>query len=119
MRNGELDRLDPGKISCVQNMLATGPGLGFLAEHIGQGVGHRVQCRHRRQTQMPALAFKLCPDIPVDDGEYHQARIFGHFAQNPVEMLFRADHGPEMLDDLHPVELGERGLGDIFQGLAG
>jgi hypothetical protein len=34
-------------------------------------------------------------------------------------MFFGAHHRPEMTDNLDPVELRERGFGDIFQRLAG
>ena len=42
-----------------------------------------------------------------------------HDRHDPVEMLLRTDHRPEVADDFGVVELGERGLGDHLQRFAG
>ena len=100
-------------------MLAAGSGFGFLTQHVGQRIGHGIKRRDRWQTQMPAFAFQFRSDITVDDGEYDQAGIIRHFGQDSVEMFFRADHRPEMLDDFDTIKLSKRRFCNVFQGFAG
>ena len=44
--------------------------------------------------------------------------IGGEIGHDPVEMLARADHWPEMADHIGVLKLGERGLGDHLQRLS-
>src|SRR3546814_7815988 len=50
MRDGELDRLDAREIGGVEHMLAAGARLRLLPQHPRQGIGHRVERRHRWQS---------------------------------------------------------------------
>ena len=56
--------------------------------------------------------------LGIDQGEQHQARVGGNICQNPVEMLLRAYHRPEMPDNVGIVELRQRGFGDHLQRFA-
>ena len=65
------------------------------------------------------LLLELAADGAVDQGVEDEARPPLDIVEHPVEMAFGADHRPEMADRLDIVELGEAGLGDHLQRLAG
>ena len=115
MGDGELDRIDAGEIGCVERMLPPGPGLGFLAEHGGKRIDHRIERGHGMDPAPPRLALELAADVAVDQSEKDQARPPLDIVEHPVEMAFGADHRPEMAEDVDTVELGQAGLGDHLQ----
>ncbi len=55
----------------------------------------------------------------IDQREQHQPRILRDLLEDAIEMRLAAHHRPEVSQRLHVVILGERGLGDILQRLAG
>src|SRR5215204_6413244 len=63
--------------------------------------------------------FEPLADVVVDKGEDDEPRPLRDFQQNPVEMALTTHHRPEMLDRLDTLKLGEPGLGNIFERLAG
>ena len=65
------------------------------------------------------LLLQLAADVAVDQRVEHQPGPPLDLVEHAVEMAFRAHHRPEMLDHLDIVELGEAGLGDHLQRLAG
>ena len=119
MGDGELDRVDPGEIGGVERVLAPGPALRCLAAHRRQRVDHRIEHRHRMDAALPALALELAADVAVDHGVEDEARPPLDIVEHAVEMAFGAHHRPEMVQRLDIVELGEAGLGDHVQRLAG
>ena len=119
MGNGELDRLDPGKIGIVHQMLPPGPCLGLLAKHIFKRRRNSIERGDRWQAQRAATVFQPRAGLMVDQGKQHQARIGRDICENPVEMLLRAHHRPEMADNIGIVELRQRCLGDHLQRFAG
>jgi hypothetical protein len=83
-------------------------------ERFDRGVEHR----YHRQAQGVAVLLEPDPGIGVDQGVEHQARVRGDLGHDPVEVLARADHRPEMTDHLGPFELRERGLGQHLERFA-
>ena len=65
------------------------------------------------------MLLKPLAGLGIDEGIKHEARVRGEIGHDPVEMLERAHHRPEMAADIGIVELRERRLGDHFQRLAG
>jgi len=110
---------DRGEIGLVHRVLAPGGGLGMLAERGFERIGHRIECGDKWQAKRTAALFELYPGLGIDQGEQHQPRVGGDISHDPVEMLLRADHRPEVADHLGPFELGERGLGDRLERFAG
>ena len=72
-----------------------------------------------RQAERAAALLEPAAGLVVDQGVEHQPRIGGEILDDPVEMLQRADHRPEVADHLGIVELRERRLGDHLERLAG
>lgn len=65
------------------------------------------------------MVFQPGPCFGVDQSEQHQPRIAGNFRHDPVKVLLRADHRPEVADNVRPFELGKRRLGDHLKRFAG
>jgi hypothetical protein len=72
-----------------------------------------------RQAERAAALLESPAGLVVDQRVEHQAGIGGEVLDDPVEMMQRADHRPEMADHLGIVELRERRLGDHLERLAG
>ena len=119
MGNREVNRIDPGKIGRVHRMLPAGASVGMLAERAFQRVNRAVEHRHDRQAKHTASLFQPDPDFGIGEREKDQAGIVGNFAHDPVQVLERADHRPEVTANFRPFKLGQRSLGDHFQRFAG
>ena len=119
MRDGELDRIDAAEIGVIHHVLAPRAPLGLLAQQCFQRVGYRIERGHAAQTERAAPLFQPLADFGADHGEHHQARIVADFPHDPVKMLLRSDHRPEMAHDIGIVELRECRLGDHFQRFTG
>lgn len=114
-----MDGVNPGEIGFIHRMLAAGAGMGMLAQRLFQRINRPVQHWHDRQAQRTAPLFQPDPDIGIGQGEEHQAGIGGDFPHDPVQMLERPDHRPEMPANLCPFELGQGRLGDHLQRFTG
>ena len=120
MGDGELDRVDAGEIGGVERVLAAGPALGLLAAAPPRARRSPDRAPRRRGCRAAGTCARARGGSSrlttrVED----QARPPLDIVEHPVEMAFGADHRPEMLDRLDIVELGEAGLGDHVQRLAG
>ena len=113
---GEADSVALGS---REASVAARPPDRFLAEMAFQRLGHRIQRRNHRQAERPAVLLQPLAGFRIDQGEQHQARIGSQFGQDPVEMLLRAHHRPEVADDFGSLELRERRLGDHLERFAG
>ena len=119
MRDGELDRIDAREISRVQRVLTAGPRLRLLPKEPLQRLEHAVERRHVRQPGHAAACLQRLANLRIHQRVDDQPRPLQHLRQHAIEMPGGADHRPEMLDRLHPVELRDAGLGDRLQRLAG
>src|SRR5688572_23651092 len=66
-----------------------------------------------------SLALEFAPDVAVHQRIENQTGPPLYIVKHSVEMAFRSDHRPEMTQYFSALELGEAGLGDDLQGLAG
>ena len=119
MRDGEVDRVDAGEIGFVHHVLATGAGLGLLAEPVLERESHRVERRDVRQAERAAAFLAAAARLVVDQRVEHEARVSGEILDDAGDLVDRADHRPEMADHLGVVELRKRRLGDHLERLAG
>ena len=119
MGNGELDRVNPMKVGIIHDVLAARAAFGFLAEQGFQRVGDGVERRNAAKPERHAACFEPFADFGADQCKQHQPGIAGDFAHDPVEMLLRTHHRPEMPDDVGAFKLRQCRLGDHVQGLAG
>src|SRR5688572_28514601 len=67
----------------------------------------------------PGLALELAADVAVHQRVEDEAGPPLYIVEHPVEMAFGTDHRPEMAEHVDALELGEAGLGDHLQRLAG
>src|SRR3546814_4245183 len=65
---------------------------------------HQIERRDMRQAHRPASLLQPPARLLIDQGIEHQARIRGQILDDPVEMLERADHRPEVADHLRSEE---------------
>ena len=120
MRDGELNGLDPGEIGprqahaggragaldCWPSISSSAPSTASSAGTAGQAHG-------------ATAVLQQAANLEADHGEHHQPRVGRDFGQDPLEMLLRAHHRPEMADDIGIVELRQGRLGDHLERLAG
>jgi hypothetical protein len=100
-------------------MLPAGAALGLLAADRREGVEHRIEHRNRVDGAAPALPLELTTNGRVDDGVQDKARPPLDIVEHALEMAFGPNHRPRMADRLDIVELGEAGIGDHVERLAG
>ena len=119
MCDGVVNRIDPAEIGFIHRVLAARPGAGVLTQRIFERCDCRIQNRNHRQPERTATLFELDPDLGIGEGKEDEARVGPDLAHDPVKVLLRADHRPEVAVDLGPFELGQGGLGQHLQRFAG
>ena len=112
--------LGAAQFSLLRHVQRVGqPSIAALAEEAFERGVDRIERGDRGQAERGAALLEPGPHPAVDQREQHQPGIGGDLRHDPVEVVLRADHRPEVADDVGVVVLGERGLGDHLQRLAG
>ena len=119
VRDRVVDRLDPIEIGGVERVLTARPADRLLAEQARQRADHRIERGDRVEPHGVTSRLEPSTHRRVDQGVDDEAGLGGDLVQHAIEMAFGSHHRPEMLDRLDALELGEAGLGDILQRLAG
>ena len=119
MGDSVLDRLDPLEIGFVHAVLAARAAMRLLPELRLERGGHLVEHRHRGQAQVAAMLLQPGSRLGIHQRVEHEAGMRGEIGDDPVHVLQRPHHRPEMAVHRRVVELGQRRLGDHFQRLPG
>ena len=103
----------------VQTVLPPGLGGDRPSQRGRQRADQRVEHGNRGQPQMVAAMLELHPQLMLDQRMQHEPRLVADRVHHALQMPLGAHHRPEMPHRLDVVILGERGLGDVLQRLAG
>ena len=111
-------RLTASGMQAVVRLIDVDSRLQFAVRRF-ERADRMIEYRDHRQPQNSAAFLKLVAQFHTGHGIEHQTRIGDDLAHDPVKVLLRADHRPEMPDYVRAFELRQRGLGDGIQRFAG
>ena len=78
-------------------MLPARLGMNFGVQVDAQFGDHRIEYRYTWNLELSASVLKAVTQVFVDDGVKYKPRIFADADNNFLYLVFRSNHGPEVL----------------------
>jgi hypothetical protein len=93
----KMHGFDAAEIFRVHDMLPARLGMDFGVQVDAQFGDHRIEHRYTGNLELSASVLEAVAQVFVDDGIKYKLWIFADAGNNFLYLVFRSDHGPEVL----------------------